>query len=142
MSLCYCDSDIMTIYNSLQCYLPNRIILVQYITIWFIWTIIIGDIIICLVSNIFLLSQFVVVQYLDYEQNLIWSLLCAYHEGGIVNNTLRPPIPERCDLEWRKLMEECWSQEPEGRPSFTEITNRLRIMSKALQPKRLSRVKG
>ncbi|OMO53038.1 hypothetical protein CCACVL1_28925, partial [Corchorus capsularis] len=64
------------------------------------------------------------------------SMHCGTIIGGIVNNTLRPPIPERCDPEWRKLMEECWSFDPEARPSFTEITNRLRAMSAALQPKR------
>ncbi|KAG5588424.1 hypothetical protein H5410_048858 [Solanum commersonii] len=56
-------------------------------------------------------------------------------DGGIVNNTLRPPVPQRCDPEWGKLMEECWSPDSEARPSFTEITNRLRAMSQALQPK-------
>ncbi|KAL1368290.1 hypothetical protein HN51_022437 [Arachis hypogaea] len=55
--------------------------------------------------------------------------------GGIVKNTLRPPIPEHCDPEWKKLMEDCWSRDPESRPSFTEITNRLRSMYKALQAK-------
>ncbi|CAI8593977.1 unnamed protein product [Vicia faba] len=60
---------------------------------------------------------------------------CGAIIGGIVKNTLRPPIPERCDPEWRKLMEECWSRDPEYRPSFTEITNRLRSMSMALQGK-------
>lgn len=57
------------------------------------------------------------------------------HVGGIVKNTLRPPIPEQCDPEWRKLMEQCWSAYPEARPSFTEITNRLTSMSTALQTK-------
>ncbi|KAJ6934224.1 serine/threonine-protein kinase HT1-like [Populus alba x Populus x berolinensis] len=56
--------------------------------------------------------------------------------GGIVSSTLRPPVPEHCDTGWRKLMEECWASDPEARPSFTEITNRLRSMSTALQPKR------
>ncbi|XP_004516000.1 uncharacterized protein [Cicer arietinum] len=60
---------------------------------------------------------------------------CGAIIGGIVKNTLRPPIPDRCDPEWRKLMEECWSRDPECRPSFTEITNRLRSMSMALQGK-------
>ncbi|XWS22398.1 hypothetical protein CRYUN_Cryun29cG0030500 [Craigia yunnanensis] len=64
------------------------------------------------------------------------SMHCGTIIGGLVNNTLRPPIPERCDPEWRKLMKECWSFDPEDRPSFTEITNRLRLMSAALQPKR------
>lgn len=52
-----------------------------------------------------------------------------------MKNTLRPPVPERCDPDWRKLMEQCWSPDPESRPSFTEITNRLRSMSIALQTK-------
>ncbi|KAK4441525.1 putative serine/threonine-protein kinase DDB [Sesamum alatum] len=63
------------------------------------------------------------------------NMHCGAIIGGIVKNTLRPPIPEQCDPEWRKLMEECWSAEPEARPSFTEITYRLRSMSAALQTK-------
>ncbi|XP_043720565.1 uncharacterized protein LOC122668077 [Telopea speciosissima] len=63
------------------------------------------------------------------------NMHCGAIIGGIVNNTLRPPIPERCDPEWRKLMQECWSPEPAERPSFTEITDRLRHMSMALQTK-------
>ncbi|XP_068655941.1 uncharacterized protein [Aristolochia californica] len=49
--------------------------------------------------------------------------------GGIVNNTLRPPVPSFCDAEWRKLMEQCWAPDPTARPSFTEIASRLRLMS-------------
>lgn len=63
------------------------------------------------------------------------NMHCGAIIGGIVKNTLRPPIPERCDSEWRNLMEQCWSPDPEIRPSFTEITNRLRAMSNALQAK-------
>ncbi|XWS31314.1 hypothetical protein CRYUN_Cryun23aG0066000 [Craigia yunnanensis] len=60
---------------------------------------------------------------------------CGAIIGGIVKNILRPPIPERCDPDWRKLMEQCWSPDPESRPSFTDITNRLRSLSMLLQPK-------
>ncbi|KAI9116313.1 hypothetical protein K1719_012480 [Acacia pycnantha] len=49
--------------------------------------------------------------------------------GGIVNNTLRPTIPNSCDAEWRTLMEQCWAPNPAARPSFTEIASRLRVMS-------------
>ncbi|XXG61767.1 hypothetical protein AAC387_Pa05g0295 [Persea americana] len=63
------------------------------------------------------------------------NMHCGAIIGGIVNNTLRPPIPDRCDPEWRKLMEQCWSPDPEARPSFTEITNRLRVISMALPTK-------
>ncbi|XP_076930960.1 RAF-like serine/threonine-protein kinase 20 [Bidens hawaiensis] len=61
------------------------------------------------------------------------NMHCGAIIGGIVKDTLRPAIPEKCDPEWRKLMEQCWSGDPTARPSFTEITNRLRSMSKALQ---------
>ncbi|XP_077253429.1 kinase superfamily with octicosapeptide/Phox/Bem1p domain-containing protein [Tasmannia lanceolata] len=55
--------------------------------------------------------------------------------GGIVNNTLRPPVPSFCDPEWRRLMEQCWAPDPGARPSFTEIARRLRNMSVAVQAK-------
>ncbi|XP_076945181.1 RAF-like serine/threonine-protein kinase 20 [Bidens hawaiensis] len=55
--------------------------------------------------------------------------------GGIVNYTLRPTIPSDCDPEWRRLMEQCWAPDPAVRPSFTEITNQLRVMSAAYQNK-------
>ncbi|KAL5199327.1 hypothetical protein ABZP36_020530 [Zizania latifolia] len=56
--------------------------------------------------------------------------------GGIVSNTLRPPVPDSCDPEWRSLMEQCWSTEPSERPNFTEIAGRLRSMaaSQKVQP--------
>ncbi|XP_068665988.1 uncharacterized protein [Aristolochia californica] len=63
------------------------------------------------------------------------NMHCGAIIGGIVNNTLRPPIPERCDPDWKKLMEECWSPDPSARPSFSEIACRLRSMSMALQAK-------
>lgn len=55
--------------------------------------------------------------------------------GGIVSNTLRPPVPESCDPEWRFLMERCWSSEPSERPSFTEIADELRLLASKIPPK-------
>lgn len=55
--------------------------------------------------------------------------------GGIVSNTLRPPVPEPCDPEWKSLMEWCWAAEPSERPSFTEIANELRSMASKIPPK-------
>ncbi|XP_047974891.1 uncharacterized protein LOC125217104 isoform X1 [Salvia hispanica] len=69
------------------------------------------------------------------------NMHCGAIIGGIVSDALRPPVPERCDPEWRKLMEQCWSHEPEARPPFSEITRRLQGMSKAILPKRVNRVK-
>ena len=62
-------------------------------------------------------------------------MLCGYFAGGIVNNTLRPPIPKGCDPSWRSLMESCWSSNPSMRPTFIEITFGLREMASMLPPK-------
>eukprot|EP00250_Pteridium_aquilinum_P016311 c23044_g1_i1 orf=626-5191(+) len=51
--------------------------------------------------------------------------------GGIVNNTLRPPIPSWCDPSWKALMEKCWSADPGERPVFLEIAAELRAMANA-----------
>ncbi|KAL3614891.1 hypothetical protein CASFOL_040552 [Castilleja foliolosa] len=58
--------------------------------------------------------------------------------GGIVNNTLRPTIPNYCDAEWRGLMEQCWAPNPTLRPSFTEIARRLRVMSVSAQTRKVA----
>ncbi|CAH1436311.1 unnamed protein product [Lactuca virosa] len=60
---------------------------------------------------------------------------CGAIIGGIVTNTLRPPIPRHCDHGWRVLMEKCWSNDPTDRPSFTQIANHLQAMSHAFQSK-------
>ncbi|MQL71293.1 hypothetical protein Taro_003627 [Colocasia esculenta] len=69
------------------------------------------------------------------QENLQVIYVFLKCEGGILNNTLRPPIPAQCDPEWRKLMEQCWSPDPAARPSFAEITTRLRRMSMTPQAK-------
>ncbi|GAB2246897.1 hypothetical protein Droror1_Dr00006779 [Drosera rotundifolia] len=63
------------------------------------------------------------------------DMYCAAVIGGIVNNTLRPEIPTWCDPEWRSLMESCWSSEPGERPSFSDISQRLRNMAAAMNLK-------
>lgn len=76
---------------------------------------------------------------------VMWELLtgedpysemhCASIIGGILNNTLRPQIPNWCDPEWKSLMESCWSSDPKQRPSFSEISQRLRKMATAANVK-------
>ncbi|KAJ8634634.1 hypothetical protein MRB53_008901 [Persea americana] len=76
---------------------------------------------------------------------VMWELLtgeepygdmhCASIIGGIVNNTLRPQIPTWCDPEWKSLMESCWSSDPGERPSFSEISQKLRKMAAAMNVK-------
>ncbi|XP_062220518.1 uncharacterized protein LOC133919950 [Phragmites australis] len=55
--------------------------------------------------------------------------------GGIVNDSLRPQIPSWCDPEWKALMESCWASDPADRPSFTDISQRLRKMAAAMNVK-------
>ncbi|KAK7388479.1 hypothetical protein VNO78_23295 [Psophocarpus tetragonolobus] len=76
---------------------------------------------------------------------VMWELLtgnepyadmhCASIIGGIVNNTLRPQIPTWCDPEWKSLMESCWASEPVERPSFSEISKKLRSMAASMNVK-------
>ncbi|XP_061951810.1 uncharacterized protein LOC133674614 isoform X1 [Populus nigra] len=76
---------------------------------------------------------------------VMWELLtgeepyankhCASIIGGIVNNTLRPQIPTWCDPEWKSLMESCWSSDPSERPSFSEISRKLRNMATPINVK-------
>ncbi|XP_072977427.1 uncharacterized protein [Typha angustifolia] len=76
---------------------------------------------------------------------VMWELLtgeepyadmrCASIIGGIVNNTLRPQVPTWCDPEWKSLMESCWSSEPSERPSFSDISQKLRKMAAAINVK-------
>ncbi|XP_025607429.1 uncharacterized protein [Arachis hypogaea] len=60
---------------------------------------------------------------------------CFCFVGGIVNNTLRPQIPTWCDPEWKSLMESCWASDPAERPSFSEISKKLRSMAAAMNVK-------
>ncbi|KAL3819539.1 hypothetical protein ACJIZ3_005444 [Penstemon smallii] len=76
---------------------------------------------------------------------VMWELLtgdepyadihCASIIGGIVNNTLRPQTPTWCDPEWKALMESCWASDPSQRPSFSEISQKLRNMAAAMNLK-------
>ncbi|CAM0943593.1 unnamed protein product [Alopecurus aequalis] len=76
---------------------------------------------------------------------VMWELLTGedpYSEmraaeiiGGIVNNSLRPQIPSWCDPEWRSLMESSWASEPTERPSFIEISQKLRKIAAAMNIK-------
>eukprot|EP00252_Welwitschia_mirabilis_P021306 TRINITY_DN542_c0_g1_i6.p1 TRINITY_DN542_c0_g1~~TRINITY_DN542_c0_g1_i6.p1 ORF type:complete len:1450 (+),score=256.59 TRINITY_DN542_c0_g1_i6:254-4603(+) len=70
---------------------------------------------------------------------VMWELLtgeepyanmhCGSIIGGIMNNTLRPTVPTWCDPAWRSLMERCWSNNPEERPNFSEISKELRAVA-------------
>ncbi|KAF7806618.1 Serine/threonine-protein kinase CTR1 [Senna tora] len=76
---------------------------------------------------------------------VMWELLtgdepyadmhCASIIGGIVNNTLRPQSPSWCDPEWKSLMESCWASDPTERPSFSEISKKLRTMAAPMNVK-------
>ncbi|KAJ7979492.1 Kinase family protein [Quillaja saponaria] len=76
---------------------------------------------------------------------VMWELLtgdepykdmhCASIIGGIVNNSLRPQIPTWCDPEWKALMQSCWASDTAERPSFSEISQKLRSMAAAMNVK-------
>lgn len=76
---------------------------------------------------------------------VMWELLsgedpyanmhCGTIIGGIVNNTLRPPIPCWCDPSWRELMEKCWSGNPADRPGFSVVASELRAIAMSMNIK-------
>jgi len=43
---------------------------------------------------------------------------------------VRPAIPDSCLLEIRELIEDCWTESPDERPSFENIVQRLETMVK------------
>ncbi|GJV50899.1 probable serine/threonine-protein kinase roco5 isoform X1 [Tanacetum coccineum] len=49
-------------------------------------------------------------------EELYVNMHCGAIIGGIMQNTLRPIIPEQCEPECRKLMEKCWATEPASCP--------------------------
>lgn len=44
---------------------------------------------------------------------------------GVTQELKRPPVPPDCHPVWRRLMEDCWEQDPLKRPNFDEIWHRL-----------------
>ncbi|GLE04561.1 hypothetical protein PINS_up013516 [Pythium insidiosum] len=40
---------------------------------------------------------------------------------GVLNNNLRPTIPEDCPPLFKRLMTMCWATSPEKRPTFEQI---------------------
>lgn len=44
---------------------------------------------------------------------------------AVARDALRSTIPKSCPPAIAKLIEDCWKQESEGRPSFELICNRL-----------------
>lgn len=44
---------------------------------------------------------------------------------GIMSGNMRPEIPEECDESWVELMQKCWQQAPQDRPSFYDIACKL-----------------
>ncbi|CAM6106557.1 unnamed protein product [Calypogeia fissa] len=44
---------------------------------------------------------------------------------AVVHKHLRPQIPDNCPRPLKELMEECWAENPDKRPSFWQIVERL-----------------
>jgi thiamine kinase-like enzyme len=67
---------------------------------------------------------------------VIWELLARevpykkhaqpYIINGVCNDGLRPPQPKDCPKVLWKLIERCWAQEAEDRPTFPEIVSILK----------------
>eukprot|EP01114_Cavostelium_apophysatum_P007081 TRINITY_DN1877_c0_g1_i2.p1 TRINITY_DN1877_c0_g1~~TRINITY_DN1877_c0_g1_i2.p1 ORF type:complete len:612 (+),score=109.87 TRINITY_DN1877_c0_g1_i2:74-1909(+) len=62
-------------------------------------------------------------QDVPFEEEPIVDLLNA-----IASGSKRPPIPEDCPRDYARLMEECWTQEPEVRPDSKRVVTCLENM--------------
>ena len=59
-----------------------------------------------------------------------YPLLPAYQVAAEVMKTnLRPSIPSNCPAPLAKLLQQCWAQNPEERPEFSDIYERLNQMT-------------
>jgi len=56
------------------------------------------------------------------EMEFMWEI-----QEAIVNNE-RPPIPTDCDPDYASLMRDCWHPDPDKRPTFGEVVQRLTEM--------------
>ncbi|KAI9906565.1 hypothetical protein PsorP6_003719 [Peronosclerospora sorghi] len=80
---------------------------------------------------------------------VIWETItrqCPY-EGltqiqaalGVLNNNLRPKVPEKCPFLFKELMTLCWVSDPEERPSFEAILEILNNSTEGSKPLQLLR---
>ena len=66
--------------------------------------------------------------YLHYITNAIIAVLQKVKEMS--QPYFRPRVSQdTCSQPWRKLMEHCWTQDANKRPSFKEIKQTLWIMN-------------
>ena len=63
-------------------------------------------------------------QDVPYPNVQSWNLT-----HNVVVEGKRPQIPNDCPPLYAELMSECWSADPEARPSFTDIVITLQTLS-------------
>jgi len=49
----------------------------------------------------------------------------------VVNKGYRPEIPANCPPEWKKLIQSCWHQNPDNRPTMEEVFSMLKQITNA-----------
>jgi len=62
----------------------------------------------------------IVARRIPYTDLQTWAIPEKVVDG------LRPIIPEDCPTDLKQLMESCWDDAPERRPSFSQISNKLK----------------
>ena len=71
-----------------------------------------------------------VTRMVPYKNLNIGGLACAYK---VANEGMRPGIPTYCPQEIAELMEACWGNDADGRPSFPEILEVLKNLLEHLR---------
>ena len=74
---------------------------------------------------------------------MLWEILCREHPyndrnfewiedvSREVQRGIRPTIPPSAPADYVQLMKDCWHTDPDRRPSFTHIVDRLVAMADA-----------
>lgn len=63
---------------------------------------------------------------------LVWLLVF-----GLVTQGLRPTIPSHCPAPLREIIQDCWHDDPEKRPTMENVLDRLLHIAEKEQPKPL-----
>eukprot|EP01102_Stenamoeba_stenopodia_P005757 TRINITY_DN1648_c0_g1_i1.p1 TRINITY_DN1648_c0_g1~~TRINITY_DN1648_c0_g1_i1.p1 ORF type:complete len:1101 (+),score=241.37 TRINITY_DN1648_c0_g1_i1:399-3701(+) len=61
---------------------------------------------------------------------------------AVVNGKMRPPVPNNCPPFMAQLMQDCWDEDPDKRPSFAEILNKFSKAAPLFTPRGTSFTEG
>lgn len=62
------------------------------------------------------------------KKQFFGEITFSYQVEDMIQAGKRPDIPEGCPSDYADLIKDCWAQEPDDRPHFSEVVKRLHAM--------------